>query len=96
MRLNYLEHVLLLAKLQKLQIFFFGTNDLTQTTYGFSRDDVGTFLPHYIDTDIIKGDPFQSIDQDGVGELVKIESKSGEEAPMQNSKLVFAVNMVRP
>ena len=52
--------------------FSFGTNDLTQTVYGFSRDDINTFLNYYLENDIIKKDPFQSIDQQGVGELIKI------------------------
>jgi pyruvate,orthophosphate dikinase len=70
------------------EFFSFGTNDLTQTTYGFSRDDVGTFLPHYVETNIIKGDPFQSIDQDGVGELVKIGVKKGRST---NAKLKIGI-----
>ena len=55
--------------------FSFGTNDLTQTTFGFSRDDVGSFFPYYIKNNIIKKDPFVSIDQQGVGELIKIAVK---------------------
>jgi pyruvate,orthophosphate dikinase len=50
--------------------FSFGTNDLTQLTYGFSRDDINTFLPDYLEQGILENDPFQSIDPDGVGELV--------------------------
>lgn len=50
----------------------FGTNDLTQTTYGYSRDDVGKFVPDYIEQGILKNDPFQKIDQTGVGELMKM------------------------
>ena len=53
----------------------FGTNDLTQTTFGFSRDDVGSFFPYYIKNNIIKKDPFVSIDKQGVGELIKIAVK---------------------
>ena len=52
--------------------FSFGTNDLTQTTLGISRDDSGKFLNDYIDNKIFEIDPFVSIDQDGVGELVRI------------------------
>jgi len=59
------------------EFFSFGTNDLTQTTLGISRDDAGTFLPRYIEMDIIPGDPFQSVDQTGVGELMKIGVKKG-------------------
>ncbi len=50
--------------------FSFGTNDLTQMTFGYSRDDVGTFVPEYIDREILEKDPFQSLDIDGVGQLV--------------------------
>ena len=57
---------------KEADFFSFGTNDLTQTTYGFSRDDINTFLNYYIDNNIIKKDPFQSLDQNGVGELIKI------------------------
>ena len=52
--------------------FSFGTNDLTQTTYGISRDDSGRFLDSYLDKNIIEIDPFVSIDQNGVGSLIKI------------------------
>ena len=54
------------------QFFSFGTNDLTQMGFGFSRDDIGGFLPEYIKKGILPEDPFQSIDQEGVGELIKI------------------------
>ncbi|MFO1097761.1 MAG: pyruvate, phosphate dikinase [Xanthobacteraceae bacterium] len=59
------------------QFFSFGTNDLTQTTFGISRDDAATFLGHYIDKKIFAVDPFVSLDQDGVGELVKIAAERG-------------------
>lgn len=52
--------------------FSFGTNDLTQTTFGLSRDDAGRFLPEYVSRHILPGDPFVSIDRDGVGEIMKI------------------------
>ena len=52
--------------------FSFGTNDLTQTVFGFSRDDIGKFLPSYIHKKILKEDPFSQIDKEGVGELMKI------------------------
>jgi pyruvate,orthophosphate dikinase len=70
------------------QFFSFGTNDLTQTTFGFSRDDVGSFMPQYIDSQIIKNDPFQSIDQVGVGELVKLGVQKGRST---NSKLKIGI-----
>ena len=57
--------------------FSFGTNDLTQTTFGISRDDSGKFLNDYIDNKIFDVDPFVSIDQNGVGELVEIASTRG-------------------
>ncbi|MEG1607356.1 MAG: pyruvate, phosphate dikinase [Mucinivorans sp.] len=53
------------------EFFSFGTNDLTQMTLGFSRDDIGKFLPVYLDKNIIKADPFQTIDVNGVGQLVR-------------------------
>ncbi len=57
--------------------FSFGTNDLTQTTYGLSRDDAGRFLPDYIERGVLKSDPFVALDQRGVGELVKIGFEGG-------------------
>lgn len=62
------------------QFFSFGTNDLTQTTFGISRDDATSFLPAYQAKAIIEKDPFVSIDVDGVGELVRMASKAGREA----------------
>ncbi len=59
------------------EFFSFGTNDLTQTTFGFSRDDIGTFLPDYLQRKILPDDPFQSLDQEGVGELLRIGIERG-------------------
>ena len=59
------------------EFFSFGTNDLTQMCFGFSRDDIGTFLPIYLDKKILKVDPFQSIDQEGVGQLIKMGIEKG-------------------
>ncbi|MFI5089765.1 MAG: pyruvate, phosphate dikinase [Terriglobales bacterium] len=59
------------------EFFSFGTNDLTQTTFGFSRDDINKFLPTYLEEGILKQDPFAVIDQQGVGELVKIGIERG-------------------
>ncbi|NOX17576.1 MAG: pyruvate, phosphate dikinase [Chlorobi bacterium] len=60
------------------QFFSFGTNDLTQMTYGFSRDDIGSFLPEYLEKKIMKVDPFQVLDQTGVGQLVEMAVKNGK------------------
>ncbi|MEJ8844293.1 pyruvate, phosphate dikinase [Lacibacter sp. H375] len=57
--------------------FSFGTNDLTQMSFGFSRDDIGGFLPKYLDLKLLQSDPFQTIDQSGVGELIKIGVERG-------------------
>ena len=59
------------------QFFSFGTNDLTQMGFGFSRDDIGGFLPEYLKKGILPEDPFQSIDQEGIGELIKIGIERG-------------------
>ena len=59
------------------EFFSFGTNDLTQTTLGISRDDAGRFLSYYVDHDIIPHDPFESVDREGVGELMKIGVERG-------------------
>ena len=59
------------------EFFSFGTNDLTQTTYGLSRDDAGKFLPDYIRAGIIEKDPFVTLDQDGVGQLINIATLKG-------------------
>jgi pyruvate,orthophosphate dikinase len=62
------------------EFFSFGTNDLTQMTFGFSRDDVGTFLPDYIRLELLPTDPFQSLDTDGVGQLVAMGVEKGRKA----------------
>ena len=62
---------------READFFSFGTNDLTQTTYGLSRDDAGHFLPDYIERGVLKKDPFVALDQRGVGELVKIGFERG-------------------
>jgi pyruvate, orthophosphate dikinase len=59
------------------EFFSFGTNDLTQMTFGYSRDDAGKFLPVYLKKGILKVDPFQALDQEGVGQLVKMAVKKG-------------------
>lgn len=65
---------------QHAQFFSFGTNDLTQTAFGISRDDAGNFLRAYIDDGLLARDPFVSIDEDGVGELVEIAVERGRAA----------------
>jgi pyruvate, orthophosphate dikinase len=64
---------------KEADFFSFGTNDLTQMSFGFSRDDIGGFLPNYLDQKILKDDPFQSIDQEGVGELVRFGTQRGRQ-----------------
>ena len=60
------------------EYFSFGTNDLTQMTFGYSRDDIASFLPVYLDKKILKVDPFQVLDQNGVGQLIKIAVERGK------------------
>ncbi|PIQ90920.1 MAG: pyruvate, phosphate dikinase [Candidatus Omnitrophica bacterium CG11_big_fil_rev_8_21_14_0_20_41_12] len=76
-------------KLAKIaQFFSFGTNDMTQMGFGFSRDDIGGFLPDYISKGILPDDPFQSIDQEGIGELIKMGIKRGRST---NKKLEVGI-----
>lgn len=63
---------------EEAEFFSFGTNDLTQMTFGFSRDDVGKFLPEYLEKGILEHDPFKSLDWDGVGQLVKMGTEKGK------------------
>lgn len=70
------------------EFFSFGTNDLTQMVYGFSRDDVGKFLPVYYDKGILTDDPFEKLDQEGVGQLVKTGIEKGRQA---NPKLKIGI-----
>ncbi len=62
---------------KEAEFFSFGTNDLTQMTFGFSRDDVASFVPKYVELEILPKDPFNSLDQEGVGELIKIAIEKG-------------------
>jgi pyruvate,orthophosphate dikinase len=70
------------------QFFSFGTNDMTQMGFGFSRDDIGSFLPEYLKKGILPEDPFQSIDQKGVGELIKLGISKGRST---NKKLEVGI-----
>jgi len=72
----------------KAEFFSFGTNDLTQTTFGFSRDDIGGFLPAYLEGGILPEDPFQSLDQSGVGQLVEMGVEKGRS---QNNGLKIGI-----
>ena len=65
---------------ESAEFFSFGTNDLTQMTYGLSRDDAGRFLPQYIDKNLIPRDPFVAVDREGVGEMVEIGIERGRKA----------------
>lgn len=62
---------------QHAEFFSFGTNDLTQMTFGYSRDDIASFLPIYLEKNILKNDPFEVLDQEGVGQLVKLGTEKG-------------------
>ena len=62
---------------EEAQYFSFGTNDLTQMTFGYSRDDIASFLPVYMEKKILKVDPFQVLDQEGVGQLIKMAVENG-------------------
>ncbi len=62
---------------ESAEFFSFGTNDLTQMSFGFSRDDIGSFLPDYLANKILPADPFQTIDKDGVGELIRMGIERG-------------------
>jgi pyruvate,orthophosphate dikinase len=71
---------------QEAEFFSFGTNDMTQMTFGYSRDDAGTFLPEYVQRKILPDDPFQIIDETGVGELMKLGVERGR-ATRKNLKI---------
>ncbi len=73
---------------KEAEFFSFGTNDLTQMTFGYSRDDAGKFLPVYIEKGILKNDPFQILDQEGVGQLIKLGVEKGRGV---NSKLKVGI-----
>ena len=66
---------------EEAQFFSFGTNDLTQMTFGFSRDDIGSFMNDYIDNAILDSDPFETLDQEAVGSLIEIAVGTGQKNP---------------
>ena len=68
------------------EFFSFGTNDLTQLTFGYSRDDAGTFLPDYVAKGILPADPFQTLDQEGTGQLLRMAAERGRKS-RKNLKL---------
>ena len=72
--------------------FSFGTNDLTQTTYGISRDDSGHFLPAYIDKGVVEVDPFVRLDQEGVGGLMRIGDRARAAASSATSRSASAAS----
>jgi len=65
---------------KEAEFFSFGTNDLTQLSFGYSRDDSGTFLPVYVESGILPADPFQSLDIEGTGQLLEIGTKRGRKS----------------
>lgn len=71
------------------EFFSYGTNDLTQMTYGFSRDDVGSYLPTYLKKGILERDPFDTIDEKGVGKLIEMSAAAGRQVAMANKNMKF-------
>ena len=74
------------------EFFSFGTNDLTQTALGMSRDDSGSFLPHYTELEIVKRNPFATIDQNGVGELMRNRRRERPQVATENQARHSAAN----
>ena len=83
---------------KEAEFFSFGTNDLTQMTFGFSRDDAGKFLDAYYEHKIYEFDPFAKLDQDGVGALVKMAAETGPQRPAPTSSWASAASTaaIRP
>ena len=77
---------------EKAEFLSFGTNDLTQMTFGYSRDDIGSFLPEYLESKVLKIDPFASIDQEGVGQLVQYGVERGR-STRKNPKVAVVVSL---
>ena len=78
------------------EFFSFGTNDLTQTTFGLSRDDAGKFLPDYVEQDLYPNDPFVALDQDGVGQLVEMGCEKGRATRPTSSSASAASTAASP
>ena len=70
---------------QEAEFFSFGSNDLTQMTFGYSRDDAASFIPDYLNNGILKDDPFVTLDTEGVGQLVKMTVEKGRRINIQQS-----------
>ena len=83
---------------KEAEFFSFGTNDLTQMTFGFSRDDAGKFLDAYYDKKIYENDPFAKLDQNGVGKLVRDGCRAGPQDPPRHQAAVSAASTaaIRP
>lgn len=78
------------------QFFSFGTNDLTQMTFGFSRDDAGKFLPYYYEKKIFESDPFARLDRSGVGKLVEMAVEAGKKNPSRHQARYLRRTRRRP
>ena len=78
---------------KEAEYFSFGTNDLTQMTFGYSRDDIASFLPVYLEKKILKVDPFQVLDQNGVGQLIKMAVEKGREHGGEPSSVKFCAKV---
>ncbi len=82
---------------KEAEFFSFGTNDLTQMTYGFSRDDVGRILETYFDKKILESDPFARLDQNGVGRLIRFAVAEGKRTrPTSSSASAASTAAIRP
>ena len=78
----------------QVQFMSFGTNDLTQTTFGLSREDMGKFLPNYLEHKILPFNPFISLDQQGVGNLIRMALEQSRKVQKKNENTAFAENML--
>lgn len=93
--MKYLAAALTADKIaSEAEYFSFGTNDLTQMTFGYSRDDIASFLPVYLEQKILNVDPFQVLDENGVGQLIKMAVEKGRAVRPGMPSPVFAVSTV--